>query len=223
MSYCVWTLADHDGNVRFVGTGTEDDPLLAFKKIEHTGVLQTGLGDWLDGLDAPPIFSVVLNGVDAVEADRASKALIARLPNLLNRGYGTRGGKGKRVVMIFRNGRVRWFPTQSAACRWLGVKWNGIDLAGRVLSKRLPRSAGPCGKSPPRAECGESLARAGFGESLARAGCGEGLPRAGCDESPPAEKKHQKPRKVARSARYQGVLTLREEHFGGISARVLAD
>jgi hypothetical protein len=216
MSYCVWTLSDNTG-VRFVGTGPSDDPLLSFKKVERTGVLRTGLGDWLDSLDTPPKFAVMLADVSAREADRASEKMIARLPNLLNRGRGTRGGKGKRVVMIFKNGRVRWFPSQSAACRCLGVKWSGIDLTGQAIRRRQrPGTAGRKPASHAAAVRPEPASHAAAVRVDAEAAAARPEPRA-------AEKKPQKPRKKRPNAHFLGVLCFRDDHFGGISERIPAD
>ncbi len=217
--YCVWTLSDESG-VRFVGTGPTDDPLQAFKRVERAG-LECGLGRWIDSLDTPPKFAVVLAGVDAVEADAASTKLIGQLPNLLNLPHGTRGGKGKSVVLIFQNGRVRLFPTQAAACRWLGVKWDGINFTGRVIRQRQrPGTAGRetvehAATVRPEPSSHAAAARVNAADAAARVNAADAAARPG--------KNCTGARRKRSAAQFLSVLCLRSDHLGGIFAPDLAD
>ncbi len=234
--YCVWTLSDDESGVRFVGHGPTDDPLLAFKKVERAG-LRCGLGDWIDNLDTPPKFAVALAGLSGEEAADASIKLIGQLPNLLNKSRKEDYRTGRPVILIFQNGRVKWFPTQTAACHYLGVKWNGIDLAGRVIRQRQrpgtagrePRyrragSRGPLSQPALTACCQNTGDAACPGEtSLAPTGRVELHAPTGRSLRPAAGEKRPGARRKRPAAHFMSVLCLQAEHLGGIYARDLAD
>ena len=217
--YCVYTLSDSTG-IRFVGVGETHRPLYPLTRIRNAG-LTCGVNDWIDSLAAKGEtvkLARVASGVDAVEADKASKKLCDRLgPGLLNLPRVNTRRKGTRCVAIIR-GRARWFKTYAALCRYFGVGKNGVDVAGRALNtRRGPCSAGACGKSPEPAAgaCCRSPEPAAGARSL--------LPEPGaCCRSPEpaAGKKPQKPRKNRHIQRFRGALILAERHYGGISARV---